>query len=135
MKAALHWMCSLGRGSLPLAPALCILLIPKCPVCYAAWGGIFSAIGLSFAPQRLWLELGMLGLALGLLFFVCRRSRPSLARGPFLIGIAGLALLFAGRWWLHAVLLPLGGLLLFSIGAALAAFGAMAKQDGDCCHH
>jgi hypothetical protein len=54
-----------GRNAASLCGALAALLVPKCPLCLAAWAG---AIGLGAAPRRLLVHWWSVPLLIALLF-------------------------------------------------------------------
>jgi hypothetical protein len=44
-----------GRYHLPLLPALAVAVIPKCPLCWAAWVGVATTLGLGRIGYQAWL--------------------------------------------------------------------------------
>ncbi len=87
---------------LPLLPALALVLLPKCPLCFAAYGGIFGSLGASAWGQAAWglpLESGLLVFALSALTFRGFRVRDL---RPPLLGLVGAAALLGGRFLVNA---------------------------------
>jgi hypothetical protein len=112
---------SLGAGvrtaarHLPLLPALALVLLPKCPLCAAAYLGILGSLGASSWVQGAWglpLGAGLLAMTLGALALRARRTGDYC---PPLLGLAGAAALLGGKFVLDAA--PL----LYAGAAALAA--------------
>jgi hypothetical protein len=88
---------SAGRH-LPLLPALALVLLPKCPLCVAAYLGILGSFGASAWVHGAWglpLGVGLLGVTLGALSLRALRSRDY---RPPLVGLAGAAALLAGKF-------------------------------------
>jgi len=89
------------QGLLAL-PGVGVSLLPKlaCPVCWPAYAGLLSSVGLGFlisAAYLLPLTLAFLGLTLVALAF---RATNRHGFGPFLIGLfAGIAILFGKFLW------------------------------------
>ena len=106
------------RGLSSLLPALAVAAIPKCPLCWAASMAVFGAAGVS-VPYRWLLPAAAVLLAAGLVLLWTGRHRWG--AGPFALGLAGTALLLAGR-------LALGGpaaVWTAWAGAALVAAGSL----------
>lgn len=86
------------RASRPLVTtALSVLLafFPKCPVCWATYMSIFGSVGLARTPYAAWLHPLLIGLC-GLNLLLLKRASKN-GRGPFLLGLAGVAVVLAGR--------------------------------------
>lgn len=98
--AAPHPCCTERRSSLGLAllPALGVALLPKCPICVAAYLGVFGSLGAGAWLRSAWglpLTSVCLLLAIAALGFRARRRRGF---GPLLLGIAASATLLAGKF-------------------------------------
>jgi hypothetical protein len=94
---------------LPLLPAVALVLLPKCPLCVAAYLGILGSLGAGSWVRGAWgLPLGaaLLALTLGALGLRALRSRD--ARPP-LVGLAGAAALLSGKFVLDAPPLLVAG--------------------------
>ena len=99
---------------LPLLPTLVLVLLPKCPLCVAAWLGILGSLGTSAWVLRLYgmpLTLALVGAplcALGISYRATREPRP------LLVGLLGTLILLLGRGPLDVLLLVYVGLFLLS---------------------
>jgi hypothetical protein len=68
------------RGIQLLIPATVLVLIPKCPICVAAYVALFTGVGISVSTAR-WIQVLMLVVCLGSLGYLVvsywRRRRVS----------------------------------------------------------
>jgi hypothetical protein len=106
------------RRHFPLAPTIALVLLPKCPLCVAAYFGVFGSLGASSWLLAAWglpLGAGLLALTLGALTLRARRSRDY---RPPLVGLAGALGLLAGQFVLDAQPLRYAGVGIL-IGASL----------------
>jgi hypothetical protein len=106
------------RRYLPLAPTIALVLLPKCPLCVAAYFGLVGSLGAGSWLLAAWglpLGAGLLALTLGALTLRARRSRDY---RPPLVGLAGAASLLAGQFVLDAQPLHYAGVGIL-IGATL----------------
>jgi hypothetical protein len=92
------------RAPLGLAalPTLGVLLLPKCPLCAAAYLGAFGSLGAGAWLQASWglpLTSACLLFALGVLGFRARRRR---GYGPVLLGVVAAVVLLAGKFVLDS---------------------------------
>lgn len=118
----------LGRRlGLSVLPALSLILLPKCPLCWAAYAGVASSLGIAAVPYQPWLLPALGGLTLlSLASMVCgARARNGLR--PALLALAGLALVLAGKFVLEAPALLLAGLVMFAAAAAWNALPARSR--------
>src|SRR5262245_14362231 len=96
-----------------LVGGLGAILVPKCPVCFAAYASALTALGLAPGARFPWVEwlLGALVLAsFGLVLALSVRRRDAVAA---LISGVGAALVFVGRFALDApVMTAIGAVLL-----------------------
>ena len=60
------------RGIQWLIPATVLVLIPKCPICVAAYVALFTGVGISVTTAR-WIQVLMLVVCLGSLTFAVVR--------------------------------------------------------------
>ncbi|WP_437899547.1 hypothetical protein [Sorangium sp. So ce124] len=121
---------------LPLLPAIALVLLPKCPLCVAAYLGIVGSLGASAWLRDAWglpLGAGLLAFALGALVL---RALASQDYRPMLAGLAGASAVLGGKFWLDAPpLLYAGALLLigaslWSVHLASRTTGPSPSQDG-----
>lgn len=92
------------RHATALVPGVGVSLLPKltCPLCWPAYAGILSALGLGFlinsrnllVMTALFLTLGVAGLAF--------RARQRRGYGPALVGIAASATILVGKFYLES---------------------------------
>lgn len=85
-------------------PGIGFALLPKlaCPLCWPAYAGVLSSLGLGFlisTSYLLALTVAFLIVALAALAF---RARQRWGYGPLLLGIAGSAALLAGKFYLES---------------------------------
>jgi hypothetical protein len=85
------------RGQLSLLPALALLLLPKCPLCFAAWFGVMSSLGATAWLHSMWgtlLVASLLTFSLGAIGVRAWRLRSA---PPFLLACTGALLLYYGK--------------------------------------
>lgn len=114
-------------GHIPLVAAILIAMLPKCPLCMAAWLGIIGSASGSPWLNRVWGEpitAGFLSIAVGALALRAWRQHDS---GPFWLGLLGAAAVLYGKCIVTMPLLFFGGLGLL-IGAAL--WGRIGERAG-----
>jgi hypothetical protein len=95
---------------IPLASAILIALLPKCPLCLAAWLGIIGSTSISSWVNRVWgapLTAGFLSIAIGTIARRAWRRRDS---RPLWLGLLGGAALLYGKCIVSAPLLLFAGL-------------------------
>jgi hypothetical protein len=103
-----------GREPLSLLPVLALVLLPKCPLCFAAWFGVLGSLGAASWLRSIWgapLAIMLLSLAVGSLALGARISRDS---RPLVVGILGAAALLSGKYGLEAPLLVYAGVALLT---------------------
>ena len=108
---------SAGRH-LPLLPTVALVLLPKCPLCLAAYLGVLGSLGAGAWVKGAWglpLGAGLLTLTLGALALRAARGGD---RRPPLVGLAGALALLGGKFLLDAP--PL-----LYLGAAALAFASL----------
>jgi hypothetical protein len=111
---------SAGRSGVLALPAVLLALLPKCPLCWSAYGVVLSSAGLS--AHRLagwWSPLLLVGLLVALVA-LARQARAVADRRPFGLGLVGALATACG------VGFELGWLTVAGSGAFVAALGCMA---------
>jgi hypothetical protein len=97
------------------------VLVPKCPLCLAAYGGALGALGAGTSV----LVRPFVCLAVGLVVMVAIRRRDGKS---VVAAVAGGALVLAGRMALHQPLLTAIGAVML-MGAATIASAARGRQS------
>lgn len=91
-----HW-----KHSLMTVPGVGASLLPKlaCPLCWPAYAGLLSSVGLGFlisAKYLLPITAAFLAFAVGGLAF---RARQRHGYGPFMLGAFSAAAVLVGKFW------------------------------------
>ncbi|MFO0757686.1 MAG: SCO family protein [Byssovorax sp.] len=112
-----------GRAGLSILPSILVALLPKCPICWAAYMSMFGIAGLGRIPYSPWLAP-----LLALLMFVnlaslWARARRRTHKLGFWLAAAGSASILLGGLWLGVALLSLLGVLLTTAGSLLVVAG------------
>ena len=103
------------------------MLLPKCPLCLAAYGGALGALGVSPAAYRPLMDvLVVLAVAtsFGIVLALGRGRRDALT--PVISG-AGVVLLLAGRVWLDVPAITAAGALVLTGGAVVNSIRCRRK--------
>jgi hypothetical protein len=114
-----------------LLPAILVALLPKCPLCLAAWLGIFGSVGSVSWFSATWgtpLCAALLSLAVGVLALRAWSSRDP---RPFVIALIGATVLLGGKCRMDVPLLVYGGLAMF-IAGALGSFRLKPSEKAGC---
>jgi mercuric ion transport protein len=82
---------------LTVLPAIGLALLPKCPICVAAYLGVLGSLGIGAWLRAAWLPLAAASLlvAIGALGVRARHRR---GYGPLFLGMLAGATLFAGKF-------------------------------------
>jgi hypothetical protein len=99
---------------LPLLPAIVLALLPKCPLCFAAWFGLLGAAGASSWLSAAWgapLGMALLSFAVAALALRARKTRDL---RPLLMGVIGAGALLGGKYVADLLLLCAGLALLIA---------------------
>jgi hypothetical protein len=110
-----------------LLPAVALVLLPKCPLCFAAWFGIMGSLGAASWLDAVWglpLAVGLLSLTMTALTW--RAWRIGDAR-PWFAGLLGSGLLLAGKWSFDAPPLLVAGLSLLLVASLWSGRAAPSK--------
>src|SRR5437899_10004852 len=89
------------KQSLLTVPGLGIALLPKlaCPMCWPAYAGLLSSVGLGFLiSEKYLLPLTTAFLVLALAALAFRARSRGHGYGPFLIGLVGAAGVMMGKF-------------------------------------
>lgn len=104
-----------------LLPAAGLALIPKCPLCWAAYAGV--ATGFGVAPGSHTAVLGILAVALvTALAAVAVRSRRVADRRPLVLAVLGTAAVLVGRFGLGSMIAVYLGLALLAGASVWSAW-------------
>lgn len=108
--------------------SLFIALFPKCPMCWAAYMSIFGSYSIAKLPYLPWLMpifMGLLGVHLFLLF----KNIKNKGKLPFIISIAGAAIIIIGKQLLPDLnFILITGMLLIMIGSFWNNFSFQLTQ-------
>ncbi len=108
------------RRLLAIAPGIGASVLPlgTCPVCWPAYAGLLTTVGLGFLLDTTYLlpvTVVLLGLALGSLAY---RATARHGYGPLAVGVVGVSIAFVGKFTLLSDRLLFLGLAFF-VGASL----------------
>lgn len=127
--------CVKSSEPLSLLPVIVLVLLPKCPLCLAAWFGILGSFGASAWLRAVWgapLAAGLLSFVIAALALQARVRR---VWWPLLAGTLGAAALLTGRYFLNLPILFFVGLALLTLASfwgTSARFDAkLQKPTGD----
>ena len=95
-----------------------IALAPKCPLCCAAYLGLFSSLGIASFPFSGWIVPGLWALLLLNLLSLGLAARKRKRGGPFLLSALGTAGILLGKFWLSSSSLCWMGVALILIASA-----------------
>jgi hypothetical protein len=104
-----------GKEPLTLLPAIALMLLPKCPLCFAAWLGIFGSFGSSAWLSAVWgtpLAVALLSFAVAALALRARYIRNI---RPLLLGLLGAAALLSDKYTIVPLSFVYMGLLLLTV--------------------
>ena len=103
-----------SREQLTLLPAIALVLLPKCPLCLAAWFGVLGSLGASSWLRSIWgtpLAVILLSFAIASLVL---RARGSGDPRPLLLGVLGATALLSGKYGLDLPFLVYAGFALLT---------------------
>lgn len=78
--------------------SILIAFFPKCPACWAVYMSMFGSLGLAKLPYMRWL-LPVLVVFLGLHLYLLYRKAGERGYLPFMVSVAGAALIVTGRFF------------------------------------
>ena len=104
------------KSNLAILPGIGVALLPKlaCPLCWPAYAGILSSVGLSFLLSESYLfgaTLFFLGVSVASLAF---RARGRHGYGPLVVGAAAAAIVLQGKFRFESKTTFYGGLALLA---------------------
>ena len=134
----------IGRGHLAgllgffgVLPGVGAALLPAltCPACWPAYAGLLSSLGLGFVDYTPWVVPVMavfLLIALGSLAWQGIRRK---LWAPFVLGLSGVLLLLAGKFFMASETLLYSGVALLIVASVWNAWPrkACAAPDDSCC--
>src|SRR5229473_1953086 len=93
------------KHGLVAMPGIGVSLLPKlmCPLCWPAYAGLVSSLGLGFLISTAYLiplTAGFLAIAVGSLAFRAARRR---GYPPFWLGLAGAVIVLTGKFYFNSV--------------------------------
>lgn len=118
-------------------PGVGILLLPKlaCPLCWPAYAGLLSSIGLGFlisAKYLLLLSALFLVLAVGALAF---RAKNRHGYAPFLLGIVSAGGVLAGKFAFESSLTMYAAVAMLVTASVWNSWPRRDRVAPDCCGH
>ncbi|PYT29460.1 MAG: hypothetical protein DMG57_11640 [Acidobacteria bacterium] len=110
-------------------PGVSVSLLPKlmCPLCWPAYAGLLSTLGLGCLISTVYLfplTSALLALAVGSLAFRASRRR---GLGPFWLGVVGAVLVLTGKFYFESASAAYSGLGLLVLAALWNAWPHRAK--------
>jgi len=99
------------KSTASVLPGLGIALLPKvaCPMCWPAYAGVLSALGLGFLMEDVWLLPISLVLLGGTLASLAWSASSRRGKGPFYVGGLASATVLLGKFSLHSMPLVYAG--------------------------
>ncbi len=116
-----------GRAGFQVLPALGLIVLPKCPVCWAAYAGTFSVLGLAGWEHPAWLFWFLPVLMLAAAGGMALRRGPGRAAGPFAAYVAGGLLVMAGKLWWNSTAWMGAGVILLAAASVWFAVGGLRR--------
>jgi hypothetical protein len=110
------WLKPLGRS----LPWLGLALLPKCPMCVAAYAGILATCGIGLATVLEWSGRILLVAGGVVLWQLWQTARESGRMLPWWLGLGGFAALVGSRFWVDSDALQWTGLAVGGLGGGLA---------------
>lgn len=122
------------RQSLLALPGVGVALLPKlaCPLCWPAYAGVLSSVGLGFlisSAYLLPLTAGVLALALGAMAFRAKNRR---GYGPFLLGLVASSGVLLGKFLWESQLATYGAIGLLVVASLWNAWPHGTAEVASC---
>lgn len=101
-----------------IVPALVVAILPKCPLCFAAYLSAFGLFGISPLQYGSWiLPLVIFFSAVTIVIFF-RQARRNAGYDPFFLSLTGLTLISVGKFYFENDWLMYAGIAILFISAA-----------------
>jgi hypothetical protein len=115
-------------------PGISVALLPKlvCPLCWPAYSGIVSSVGLGFlisTKYLLTLTIALLILTIGALACHAKQRR---GYGPFVLGVAGAVAVLIGKFDLESNLVTFTGIVALVVTSAWNMWPLPAVESCAC---
>ncbi|HVT12414.1 MAG TPA: hypothetical protein VHE55_09115 [Fimbriimonadaceae bacterium] len=124
-----NWKGAMGQGA-GLLPSILVVLLPKCPLCIAAWAALFGSVGLDLPTYQRWvIPISALLLAASA-WIVVRGVRGKRRIAVLSAVLAAIELILAGKLWLDSPAMTAAGSILF-VGAALAVWLGRLREPAE----
>ncbi len=114
-------------------PSLLVVLLPKCPLCIAAWAALFGGVGLDLPTYQRWISPVSALLLAASAWMVVRGVRGKLRIAVLSSVLAAIELILAGKLWLDSPAITAAGGVLFMFAALAAWLGRPVRACGSQC--
>lgn len=102
--------------------AMGLTIMPKCPLCWAAYLSVFSSLGLGTIDYQSWFLPAMLILLLSSLGFMFYQAYCRKIYGPVLLIIGGAVMVILGKFLFNTGFLMYAGLTVVLLGSVWNTF-------------
>lgn len=99
-------------------PALVVAILPKCPLCFAAYLSAFGLFGISPLQYGFWILPLIILFSVVTIMIFFRQARRSAEYNPFFLSLTGLTLIPVGKFYFENNLLMYLGIIILFISAA-----------------
>ena len=115
------------RFNFSILPTIMIILLPKCPMCFAAFAAAFSSLGFGKITYVPWLLPAMVGLLVVGIAALWWRGRKGHGYAAFFLSLAGAVLLFLGKFTFSSDPLLYAGMVLIVLASLWNSLPARYK--------